>query len=235
MKSAGKRKAAKAARSGSSSGKGAAVAPGEKSALRSDLPERILAQARASLFAYGYSAFTMDDLASELGLSKKTLYVHFSSKDAILVAVLDEFAAGVRSGAERLLADETLKFAEKLRAFASGLIARLRQVSPAVLRDLQRFAPQLHAHVEELRSKNIPYIFGKFIETGQKEGAVRAEIDPVFAGEYYLHAMQGLMQPATLQRLGIGPELALERALRLFFGGLLTPAGHRDYEKLFPR
>lgn len=235
MKTVARQKRAKGATTAPSEFNGAAGDRIGKNAPASSLSERILTQARTSLFSYGYSAFTMDDLASELGLSKKTLYVHFPSKDAILVAVLDQFAAGVRSEAEALLENETMKFAEKLRAFATGLIARLRQVTPAVLRDLQRFAPQLHAHVEELRSKNIPYIFGRFVETGQKEGAVRADIDPVFAGEYYLHAMQGLMQPATLQRLGIGPELMLERALRLFFGGLLTPAGQRDYEKLFPR
>ena len=38
---------------------------------------RILEAARAHLFAYGYSALTMDALAHDLGMSKKTLYVYF--------------------------------------------------------------------------------------------------------------------------------------------------------------
>lgn len=195
---------------------------------------RILMQARTQFFASGYSAFTMDHLATELGMSKKTLYVHFRSKDAILRAVMDAFAAEVRAEAEALLADPHLAFAEKLRGFAQTLSERLAQVTPTVLRDLQRFAPELHRHVEQLRAKNIPYIFGRFIEDGQIEGAVRDDISPVFAGEYYLHAMQGLMQPPTLQRLKMAPENALEQALRIFFGGLLTPAGQKEYAKLFP-
>jgi hypothetical protein len=44
-----------------------------------------------------------------------------------------------------------------------------------------------------------------------------------------------MLQPATLQRLGVAPDVALDRALRIFFSGLLTPAGHKEYEKSFPR
>jgi AcrR family transcriptional regulator len=203
--------------------------------LAPELRRRILDQARTHFFTYGYSSFTMDDLATELGMSKKTLYVHFRSKETIIRAVLDAFAFEIRSDADRLLADQGLAFAEKLRGFALGLMERLAQFTPAVLRDLQRFAPTLYHHIEHLRGKNIPYIFGRFIEEGQVAGAVRDDISPVFAGEFYLHAVQGIMQPATLQRLGVPPEVALDRALRIFFSGLLTPAGHKEYEKSFPR
>jgi AcrR family transcriptional regulator len=199
-----------------------------------ELRGRIIAQARAHLFEFGYSSFTMDDLATELGMSKKTLYVHFRSKETLIRVVLDEFSGEIRADAEALLANRSLSFAEKLRGFALGMMQRLGQVRPAVLRDLQRFAPRLHRHVEEQRSKNIPYIFGRFIEAGQVAGVVRDDVSPVFAGEFYLHAMQGMMQPLSLERLKLPPHLVLEGALKIFFCGLLTPAGHKEYEKSFP-
>lgn len=218
-------------------------APVENVADKASVPEaldgadvrgRIVAQARECFFRHGYRAFTMDDLAAELGMSKKTLYVHFRSKDEMIRAVFDGFALGLRREVDALLADPSLSFAEKLRGFAGGLAERFSRVNAPMLAEVQRFAPELHRHIEQLRSKNIPYIFGRFIEEGQVCGAVRDDVSPVFAGEYYLHAMQGLMQPAALQRLRITPEQALERALRLFFGGLFTPAGQKHYEKLFP-
>jgi AcrR family transcriptional regulator len=51
---------------------------------------RILGVVRERLFTYGYNALTMDVLAHDLGMSKKTLYVHFPSKDAIIGAIIDE-------------------------------------------------------------------------------------------------------------------------------------------------
>src|SRR5690349_13753943 len=48
--------------------------------------QRIVAGARCYFFAHGFRGVTMDDLAAELGMSKKTLYVHFSSKMVLLQA-----------------------------------------------------------------------------------------------------------------------------------------------------
>jgi AcrR family transcriptional regulator len=196
---------------------------------------RILRQARDHFFSHGYCSCTMDELASELGMSKKTLYVHFRSKDEIMRAVLGQFDAEVRADAEALFANRQLNFAEKLRGFAEGLVQRMALLNPRTLRELQRFAPELYQLTVEMRQKNIPYIFGRFVEEGQLSGKVRTDVSPVFAVEFFLQAMQGLIQPATLERLGSAPREVIPRAIDLFFGGLLTPAGRKEHEKLFPR
>jgi AcrR family transcriptional regulator len=177
----------------------------------------------------------MDALASSLGMSKKTLYVWFEGKEMIIRAVLDDLALEIRSDADRLLADGALSFTEKLRGFSLALMERLARVTPEVLGELEESAPALHRHIEQLRGKNIPYVFGRFIEAGQIAGAVRDDVSPPFAGEFFLHAMQGLMQPSSLQKGRLRPDLVLDRALRIFFCGLLTSSGHKDYEKSFNR
>ena len=90
---------------------------------------RILLQARSHFFVHGYCACTMDDLAAELGMSKKTLYVHFSSKEAIMRAVIEQLGREVRADAETLLANRQLGFAAKLRGFAEGMVQRLEATS----------------------------------------------------------------------------------------------------------
>lgn len=196
---------------------------------------RILRQARADFFLQGYSRFTMDGLAAELGMSKKTLYVHFAGKDEIIGAVIDHLAAEIRADADALLADRALNLAEKLHAFIEGMMTRLAALSPATLRDLQRFAPRLHQKLEDVRARTLPYVFGRFIEEGQLSGLVRPQVPAGFATEFLLQAMQGLMQPATLERLRLAPREVLATAIDLYFGGLLSPAGRKQYEKLFPR
>lgn len=208
---------------------------GSRSAASPPVRTRILRQARGHFFTHGYSAFTMDDLALELGMSKKTLYVHFGGKDEIMRAIIDEFGAEIRAEADALLLDRRLNFAGKLRGFMEGMMRRLSAVNPAFVRDLQRFAPELHQLVIELRQRNIPYVFGRFIEEGQRSGMVRTDLNVGFAVEFYLQAVQGLFQPATLERMPYAPREIIHHAITLFFGGLLTPAGHKEYEKLFPR
>jgi AcrR family transcriptional regulator len=65
----------------------------EKDSPPEPLPEsapaqRIVSTARRHFFAHGFRSVTMDDLAEELGMSKKTLYASFPSKTALLRAVL---------------------------------------------------------------------------------------------------------------------------------------------------
>jgi AcrR family transcriptional regulator len=192
---------------------------------------RIVATARTHLFSYGYSAFTMDDLARELGVSKKTLYVHFHSKDALAETILDDFAAEVRTLADGLFADRAQPFATKFRLLGEAMMQRFSKLNPHMLRDLQRFAPKIYTKIDEMRRKNIPYVFGQVIREGQAAGAVRADVDPQLAIEFWRFAITNLMQPESMERLGLSPEQIFKNAINLFFAGLLTPTGRKDYEK----
>jgi AcrR family transcriptional regulator len=205
--------------------------PTDTSAASPEPADRILAAAQTHFFAYGYSALTMDDLAAELGMSKKTLYVHYPSKDALVETLLNQFVAGVRASADTIFADKTLSFTAKLHRFSETMTQRFTRIGPHVFRNLQRSAPHIYRKVEELRHNNIPHIFGQMIRQGQAAGMVRADLDAAFAIEFWRPAIQSLMHPDTLERLKRTPDQIFSQAIDLFFGGLLTLAGRKDHEK----
>lgn len=193
---------------------------------------RILAAAQQHLFTYGYNALTMDDLAHELGMSKKTLYLHFPGKEAIVSTVIDRIGGTARAEMDVILNNPRLRFAQKLRAVIEVVIPRLDLFQPAMIRELQRFAPAVFRKLDELRQKNIPYVFGRLFRDGIAEGAVRADLDPEFAALFWLQAIRGLVHPDTLSVTRLSPAQSLKKALELFTHGLLTPAGRKAYEKL---
>jgi AcrR family transcriptional regulator len=190
---------------------------------------RILEVAGTLLLAYGFNALTMDDLARELGMSKKTLYVHFPSKNALAEAILDGIGKSIRVQLDAVLSHPNLTFAQKLCGVIDVVGSVLGKVSPATFRDLQRNAPHLYQKIEEVRQKNVPFVIGSLIRTGIAEGMVRPEIDPAFAAEFWLQAIRGLVQPDILDRTQLTPRQTLEKGIQLFFNGLLTPAGRKDY------
>jgi len=194
---------------------------------------RILAAAQRHLFAYGYNALTMDDLAHELGMSKKTLYQHFPGKDAIISTVFDQIGRALRGEMDEILNNPRLRFAEKLRAVINVVVPRLALLTPAMTRELQRYAPVIFQKIDDLRQKNIPYVFGRLFRDGIAEGAVRADVDPDFAALFWLQAVRGLVHPDMIAATKLSPAQTLEKALELFTHGLLTPAGRKAHEKLF--
>jgi AcrR family transcriptional regulator len=192
---------------------------------------RIRRAARSRLFASGYSALTMDELAHDLGMSKKTLYRHFRSKDELIDSIIEEIGQAIRDRMDSVLTDPKLDFTGKLCALIDVVGSNLALASPGMLHDLQRFAPQLYQKIDDLRQRNVPYVFGRLIRTGLAEGKVRPEIDPAFAVEFWLQAIRGLVHPDVLERTQLTPRHTLERAIHLFFGGLLSPAARKDYDK----
>src|SRR5215831_17019301 len=65
---------------------------------------RIVDGARRHFFAHGFRGVSMDDLTAELGMSKKTLYSRFDTKQQLLEAVIDEQFRRVSEKCERILA-----------------------------------------------------------------------------------------------------------------------------------
>src|SRR5499426_4689645 len=64
--------------------------------------QRIVTAARRHFFAHGFRSVTMDDLAEELGMSKKTLYASFSGKTDLLRAVLLDKFRSIETDLERI-------------------------------------------------------------------------------------------------------------------------------------
>ena len=171
------------------------------------------------------------DLARDLGMSKKRLYLHFPGKEAIVTRIVEWIGKGISSQLDAITTDPKRSFVQKLCAVVDTVGGVMSKVSQGTLRDLQRFAPAAYEKMDQLRQRNIPVFFARLIRAGIAEGKVRADIDPDFAAQFWLQAVRGLIQPDVLERTQLTPRQTLERAIELFSGGLLTSAGKRDYEK----
>jgi len=196
-----------------------------------DPRRRILQTAREHLFTAGYASLTMDLLAHELGMSKKTLYVHFEGKEALLLALFDDIGRRLRREMDAVLNDPAATFTQKLSRVVAVAASYVGRANPVLLRELERYAPAVYARIDELRQRTIPYVFSRLIRSGVEEGRVRPGIDPDFAAEFWLQAVRGLIQPGVLERHHVSAGQMLARAVDLYFGGLLTPAGRKDYAK----
>src|ERR1700683_3946375 len=88
----------------------------------------ILKIARAHFFVRGFRSVTMDDLALEMGMSKKTLYAHFESKTALLQAVMRDKMSSVEADLERATSDTPDDFPARLQALLSCLRAHTEEI-----------------------------------------------------------------------------------------------------------
>lgn len=192
---------------------------------------RILDAARKAFVSHGFAGTTMDDLARELGMSKKTLYRSFASKEAIVDALVTLKIKAITDGIDRIMADPAAGFSARAQRVMNHVMTELSGVSPVFLRDLQRFLPHIFRRIENFRRVVVPELWGRLLREGRDEGLVRDDVDPTFAAELMLHAIQGLLNAESLDRLHLTPTQAFAKTTSLLLGGLLTAAGRRQHEK----
>src|SRR5436190_2270303 len=109
--------------------------------------ERIVGVARRHFLAHGFRGVTMDDLAEELGMSKKTLYAHFPGKTALLEAVLLHKFETVEADMEQIMSECSSDFVNGLHRLLACVKRHTDEIQPPFLRDLQREAPETFKRV----------------------------------------------------------------------------------------
>jgi len=206
-----------------------AQSPATESQPRRAAPDtartRIVAGARRYFFSHGFRGVTMDDLAGELGMSKKTLYAHFSSKIVLLQAVMADKMSAVEADLGRAMTDSPDDFPARLQALLSCMRVHTEEISATYVRDVQREAPELFALVQQKRRELIQRFFGKLLQDGRKAGMIRKDIPALMMIEMLMGAVDAVVNPTKMGELDSTPKVAFYQIITIFLEGVLTKEG----------
>ncbi len=189
-----------------------------------------LIQIRDLFFRYGLKSMTMDELANQLGCSKKTLYEHYSDKKIlvhrVLLGFLDEHREEIK-----ILQMQSRNAIELLIRMAGSGLERLRHLTPTLLFDLQKSYPELWQEMERYRRDEIGRSFKLLIERGQKEGLFRADLDPSVVSLMHLQHTNLMLDPLVLSKLDRPIPQLLRIIQDVFLRGIATPKGLRIWQR----
>ncbi len=183
--------------------------------------QRIIEAARTLFMARGFTRVTMDELAVELKISKKTLYRHFSGKDELLEAAIEWQILHIKRQIAEICAAPS-DFIERLERLCSFIITTLARASQGFLEDLRRSRPDLWKRMTDFRRAQIEGEFARLVREGRRLGLVRADVNiPLFI-QIYVAAVQGVINPGTLSRHGFTPDEAYRGIVSVMFEGILS-------------
>lgn len=138
--------------------------------------ERILDAAYARFRKYGVRKVTMDDLASDLRMSKKTLYKHFSGKEELVRTLVENKCVSPHEDIMEIM--ENGGSTQRVFGAVFPLLGRYAQeVSNVFLGDVQREYPEVWDLHERRRSEMVQR-FTKLLARGVENGEVRSCIQP---------------------------------------------------------
>ncbi len=189
--------------------------------------QRIVDHARDRFMVAGFTKVTLDEIATELGMSKKTLYKFFQSKEELAKAGVTAMLQHIEKMIERIVSSD--------RSSTEKIIETMLVVGRQVSRfgresqiNLRRTAPELWKMIEEFRREQIFSKVGRIFHQAKAEGVIRAEIDEQILLLVFLNAVQGIVNPEVLSQSPFTMEQAFRNIIAVVFQGALTDEGRKQ-------
>ncbi len=190
-----------------------------------NLRKRIITYAGPLFFEQGFSRITTEELCRRMGISKKTLYKEFDSKEELVrEAVLSRLRAA-DAELSTIFEDENRSIVERIGSQMKVATRILQTLSTAFLSDLSRYAPELWEEIQEFRHRRVFDRLEGMINSGKREGTIKPELDSKLLVLIIITIADKLLVPAKIVENGIDPREMIRLIGMLIGGGILTETG----------
>ena len=177
----------------------------------------------------GFSKTTMDFLASEMGISKKTIYKYFPSKYSLLEKAILTFQGKIRLDLNRI-ADSNESVVKKIYDMSEYFAEFSLLINKNFLNDIYKHQPKLWLKIDELRSSVIVSIWEKIIIEGKKNNLVIDKSNEIIIA-IILSALTGVINPKFLSKNNITTTEAFEETFYIIINGILSEKGKIEFKK----
>lgn len=152
---------------------------------------QILEKATQMFLLQGFKTVTMDDIASELSISKKTIYQHFSSKPELIEKALANINAKFLQQLELTVKEDREAIPELLAAF-DDINDIFLVDSSGCFYQLSKYYPKLAQKQKVFHEKKYVKILEKNLEKGIREGVYRSDIDVDFIARFHIASLTAI-------------------------------------------
>ena len=149
---------------------------------------RIRDKAKELFLRYGIRSVSMDDIANQLGMSKKTIYQYFTDKNELVDAVIEDELQNMQQDCLKCGVDAKDAI-EEIFLTVDQVIEQLSSMNPMVLYDMEKFHIRAYQRFMEHKNKFLLQVIRKNLEWGVKEGLYRSDIDVDVLSKFRLDSM----------------------------------------------
>jgi len=190
------------------------------------LKDQILSTAADLFLNLGFKSVTMDDIAQNLGISKKTIYTHFPTKKKLIEAttlhVLDHITQGIRE-----IRNENFNPIEELFKIKKFTTSYLKDEKSSPQFQLEKYYPQIYKDVQMNHLDLIHCSIEENLKRGIKSGYYRDTLSLKFISKIYFVGISGLKDPNIFPLGSQGMHNLYEQFLEYHLRAIVTEKGLR--------
>lgn len=195
-----------------------------------DEKEKILHFTRELFIKNGFYNTSMDEIAKELRMSKKTIYKHFPTKMALVEEVGQNFRDTVKENVLKLLNEQTGSSITKIKAIVRFFLEMSIKVDKRWIEDLQTHAPHYWNDIDKTRKEVILGNLSKIIDEGKVEGLIRDIPTPILM-TIFLNSVTSVINPEFLINNNFSLNEAFNHTFNLLLNGIQTKKAKKLHQK----
>ena len=198
------------------------------------MKEDIVKRALADFMKYGFKTFTMDDLANGLGMSKKTLYEYFPSKNDLVEACLD-YALEMSCTNVTTFVQGEGSVIENVYRNQKKILEIFNINSDRPIWELQKYYPKTYKRMESEFAKTDALFVDKLLEKGWEEGLFRKDINVAFYKVFYTNVQCLRSITHTFPEREFPFWETIYTILEYFFRIIVNEKGLKELERVLER
>lgn len=195
--------------------------------------ERIVAQIEPIVLELGFRRMTTDAIAEHLGISKKTLYQEFSSKQELVHAVVHAKLARIASSVGAIEERIRTEMIDPIGSHFAGLSRELYGLGKPFIADLMKYEPELWEEIRQFRQDHVFSRVLRIVETGKEIGLVEGWVDPRLFTELVIAVADTLLIPTKIVDLNLPMADLLGHIGGVLTSGILTEKGRNAGSSLW--
>lgn len=195
-----------------------------------DQKNNILTKSESLFRKYGIKSVTMDDIARELGISKKTLYQFVDNKSDLIEQIMKNHAAEEKEAFIQIQNDAIDAIDEILKLAKYG-IQQLRDLAPTIVYDLQKYYKKSWQIMESLHVDQTFELIKENLERGIKEGFYRNDLNPEIVAKLYVGKTMVIVDESIFPLKDFNKENLFKEYINYHIHGIASAKGLKKLEK----
>lgn len=184
-----------------------------------------LLEKTVSLFMrYGVRSVSMDDVAREAGVSKKTLYQHYTDRSGLISSAMRHLMNMVERNCSTIFTahenpiDQLLDIGKYFRDLS-------RQINPNLFFELSKYFPDAWAMINRHRSEYVEKMISENLKKGIQSGLYREEMNIEVVARIYINLIEMIMDDAVFPKVKYTFKELHHEMIIYHIHGISTPKG----------
>lgn len=185
---------------------------------------RVLLFATELFLKYGVRNVTMDDLAQQLGVSKKTIYSTYRNKREIVIAVANEFFRMEKERSEQI-SEQSENAIDELFRIVSWSLSVLKKISPNLIFEIRKYYPEAWLVFDSFHRGYVLNKIKQNLEQGILEGLYRKGLQVEIVASLRILQIEATLHSDFFPSSKFDPAMVQVEVFELFMRGLVSDNG----------